>query len=130
VISRAAVGWPRPFAVGVLGVGAEVAGPERSSARLGVALDTYKLGYFLIDTVEIDALGTGCLAVELLVSRTTPDALVVHGSVDSDWVQAVADRHPLQLHFGEEGSGIVWLTRDVLRQGFGGPGARDRGVWG
>jgi len=36
---------PRPFAVGVLALGANPSGPDRTAARLDLALDTYKLGY-------------------------------------------------------------------------------------
>jgi hypothetical protein len=110
---NASDGWPRPFAVGVLALGATPSGPDRTAARLDLALDTYKLGYFLIDTIEIDAHGTGYLAAELLVSHATPDALVARGPVDNDWLHALADRHPLAIHSGEEGSGTA---RDALRE--------------
>ncbi|HET9657701.1 MAG TPA: hypothetical protein VFP72_20285 [Kineosporiaceae bacterium] len=120
---NATEGWPRPFAVGVLAVGAGLSHPDRSAARLDLALDTYKLGYFLIDTIEIDTHGTGYLAAELLVSRTTPDALVVRGPVDADWLHALADRHPLEIHSGEERTRtarITGITRDALRERFRG----------
>lgn len=99
---QASDGWPRPFAVGILALVPATNGPDRTAARLDLALDTYKLGYFLIDTVEIDALGTGYLAAELLVSRTTPDALVTRGRVDTDWLHALADRHPLVICSSKE----------------------------
>jgi hypothetical protein len=72
----------------------------RATARLELALDAYKLGYFLVDTVEIDTRGSGYLAAELLVSRTTPDALVTRGAVDDGWCHALADRHRLVIHTG------------------------------
>lgn len=101
---QASDSWPRPLAVGVLALVPAASGPDRTAARLDLALDTYKLGYFLIDTIEIDVLGTGYLAVELLVSRTTPDALVTRGRVDTDWLRALADRHPLTIHSSDEHS--------------------------
>jgi hypothetical protein len=108
---NASDGWPRPFAVGVLALAPTTNSPGRTNARLDLALDTYKLGYFLVDTIEIDAHGTGYLAAELLVSRTTPDALVTRGPVDTDWLHALADRHPLVIHSEER----PWIARDTLR---------------
>lgn len=90
--------WPRPFAVGVLALTAPPNGAGRTVARLDLALDAYKLGYFLVDTVEIDARGTGYLATELLVSRAAPEALVTRGPVDTAWLHALADRHRLMIH--------------------------------
>ena len=107
--------WPRPFAVGLLAFTEPTHGTGRTIARLDLALDTYKFGYFLIDTIEIDAYGTGYLAAELLVSRTTPDALVTRGRIDTDWLRALADRHPLVIHACEERSRISRITRDALR---------------
>ncbi len=112
---RAPDAWPRPFAVGILAFAAPPDGAGRSTARLDVALDAYKLGYFLIDTIEIDAYGTGYLAAELLVSRTTPDALVTRGRIDPDWLRALTDRHPLVIHACEERSRISRITRGTLR---------------
>ena len=103
---------PRPFAVGVLALGANPSGPDRTAARLDLALDTYKLGYFLIDTIEIDDHGTGYLAAELLVSHATPEALVARGPVDADWLHAIADRHPLAIHSSEE---IPRTALDAIR---------------
>jgi hypothetical protein len=102
--------------VGVLALAAVESGTDRTAARLDLALDAYKLGYFLIDTIEIDAYGTGYLAAELLVSRTTPDALVTRGRLDTDWLHALADRHPLVIHTCEERSQISRFTRGT-RQG-------------
>ena len=89
--------WPRPFAVGVLALTDTADGAARAVARLDLALDAYKLGYFLVDTIEIDDRGTGYLATELLVSRATPAALVTRGPVDTDWLHTLADRHRLTI---------------------------------
>ena len=113
---NASDGWPRPFAVGLLALGGGASGPDRSAARLDLALDAYKLGYFLIDTIEIDGYGTGYLAAELLISRTTPDALVTRGRVAADWLHAQADRHPLVIHSCDERPRTIQITRDVLRR--------------
>jgi hypothetical protein len=94
--------WPRPFAVGLLAFTEPTHGTGRTIARLDLALDTYKFGYFLIDTIEIDSRGTGYLAAELLVSQTNPDALVTRGPVDSGWLHALADRHRLVIRSSEE----------------------------
>jgi hypothetical protein len=53
--------------VGVLSFEHREDGATDAAAELDLALDTYKLGYFLIDTIELDPVGTGALAVELLV---------------------------------------------------------------
>jgi hypothetical protein len=87
--------WSRPFAAPADGV-------NRAAARLDLALDAYKLGYFLVDTIEIDPQGTGYLATELLVSRTTPDAPITAGPVDTDWLHALADRHRLAIRTSEK----------------------------
>jgi hypothetical protein len=94
--------WPRPFAVGVLALASPADGADRAAARLDLALDTYKFGYFLIDTIEVDPQGTGYLATELLVSRADPDALVIAGPVDTGWLHALADRHRLVIRSREE----------------------------
>jgi hypothetical protein len=94
--------WPRPFAVGVLALAAPTAGAGRASARLDLALDAYRFGYFLVDTIEVDTHGSGYLAAELLVRRADPEALVVRGPVDMDWLNALADRHRLVIRFSEE----------------------------
>jgi len=82
---------PRRFAVGVLALG-PVDAARRSAARLDLALDAYKLGYFLLDTVETTPAGTGYLAAELLLARSGADAIVARGPVDRDWLYAIADR--------------------------------------
>lgn len=107
-------GWPRPFAVGILALETAVKGTGRTAAaRLDLALGAYRLGYFLIDTLEIDSHGTGYLAAELLVSHAAPDALVTWGSVDTGWLNALADRHPVTIHSCDENPRP---SRDVRRE--------------
>lgn len=89
--------WPRPFAVGLLALQNPMDAAGRTTARLDLALHAYKCGYFLIDTIETNAAGTGYLAAELLVSRTDADAVITHGPVDDDWLHSVADRHRLMI---------------------------------
>jgi hypothetical protein len=98
---RASGSSPLPFAVGVLALAGPMDGRGHALARLDVALDAYTLGYFLLDIIEIDARGTGCLATELLVSRAEPDALVTRGPVNTDWLNALADRHGVVIRSGE-----------------------------
>jgi hypothetical protein len=101
-MSGAAGSWPRPFAVGVLGPPDADDPVRRSRARLDVAMDAYKHGYFLVDTIETSGAGTGYLAAELLAGRTEADALVVRGRVDDDWLCSVADRHGLVVLRAQE----------------------------
>lgn len=98
---RESEGRPRPFAVGILAPGASTTGLDRTAVRLDLALDAYQLGYFLIDTIDIDTRGTGYLAAELLVSHTNPEALLTHGPVNTDWLRSLADRHPMAIHARE-----------------------------
>jgi nucleotide-binding universal stress UspA family protein len=93
--------WPRPFAVGVLAL-ADPDDPNHAEARragrLDVALDAYKDGYFLIDTVETgDREGGGYPAIEALAARTGADALVVRGSADRPRLESVAARCRLMI---------------------------------
>lgn len=85
----------------------------QSRPRPRLALRAYTLGYFLIDTIEIDTHGTGYLAVELLVSHATPDALVARGPVDAAWLHSLADRHPLTIHSREV---VSRTARDAIRE--------------
>ena len=89
-----------PFAVGVLALAEPTDSTGRAIARLDLALDTYQLGYFLLDIIEISTHGTGCLATELLVSRATPDALVTRGPHDTGRPNALANRHGLVIRSG------------------------------
>jgi hypothetical protein len=89
--------WPSPFAVGLLAFTDPADTTGRSVARLDLALDTYKLGYFLIDIIEIDLQGTGYLAAELLLNRAEPAALITRGPIDAAWLHALADRHRLVI---------------------------------
>jgi hypothetical protein len=94
----AAGSWPRPFAVGVLALPDPQDAAGRSQGRLDVALDAYKLGYFLLDTIETGPDGVGYLTAELLAARTGADAVVARGPVDGDRLSGMADRHRLVVH--------------------------------
>ena len=87
--------WPRPFAVGVLALDKPGDADARRAGRLDVALDAYKYGYFLIDTVEAGPDGEGYLIAEMLAARTDADALVARGPVDYDRLGSIANRHRL-----------------------------------
>jgi hypothetical protein len=87
--------WPRPFAVGVLALLVTAEGAARRAGRLDVAMDAYKFGYFLIDTVEAGRDGEGYLVAEMLAARTGADALVARGPVDLERLADIADRHRL-----------------------------------
>lgn len=87
--------WPRPFAVGVLALADPGDAAMRSAGRLEVALEAYKHGYFLIDTIETGPSGAGYLAVELLAARNGADALIARGPVDRNQLDGIADRQRL-----------------------------------
>ena len=88
---------PWPLAVGVLLTPRETAVRVRADRRLRVALDAYRLGYFLLDLLEVDpnidasrarGLRPGSSAwaqVEDLVARSGADVLVI--AADSPVVQ-------------------------------------------
>ena len=92
--------WPRPFAVGVLALPDTADAVARSAGRLHVALDAYKHGYFLIDTIEAGADGAGYAIAELLAVRTDADALVTGGPVDAARLLRIADRRRLVVRRG------------------------------
>jgi hypothetical protein len=79
-------GAPKSFAIGVLGLPPGLpAGRDRRS-RLAVTLHGYKLGYFVVDVVEVcDAASTegaaasGYQMIEDLATQTHADAFVVQG---------------------------------------------------
>jgi hypothetical protein len=74
---------PWPLAVGVLLLPDGVSGASRAEHRLVLALDAYRIGYFLLDVVEVHAVGSSVpracdwVAVERIVRRAGADALVV-----------------------------------------------------
>jgi len=80
---------PWPLAVGVLLTPRETAVRVRADRRLRVALDTYRLGYYLLDLLEVDPDADASPArallpgqsvwaqVEDLVARSGADVLVI-----------------------------------------------------
>jgi hypothetical protein len=98
--------WPRPFAVGVLALAGAHDAASRAAARLDVALDAYKYGYFLIDIIDIAATSgdaAGYAIAEQLVARTSADALIASGPVDGERLAGIADRNRLVVRRGEQG---------------------------
>jgi hypothetical protein len=82
-----------PFAVGVLGLDGDPADDElRRRGRLDLALDAYVLGYFLLDTIEVQEDGTGYALAEALAEHTEADAYVIAGPLDPDRLRQSADR--------------------------------------
>jgi hypothetical protein len=73
-----------PLAVGVVLAPAGFTGRTRADARLALALGAYRLGYFLLDLIDVPARESvdpadGWAPVWDLVLRTRADAVVVHG---------------------------------------------------
>lgn len=73
---------PWPLAVGVLLLPDGVPAASRAEHRLVLALGAYRIGYFLLDLVEVDAARrsssvSGWVAVERIVRRAGADALVI-----------------------------------------------------
>jgi hypothetical protein len=90
-------GAPSPFAVGVLGLPSGQSAGQRRQSRLELALCGYKLGYFVIDIVEVGgpppdgaADPSGYRLVEALATQTDADAFVVRGPIDLPELQRVA----------------------------------------
>jgi hypothetical protein len=74
---------PWPLAVGVLLLPDGVPEASRAERRFVLALDAYRIGYFLLDVVEVHAADgsaprvSAWVAVERIVRRAGADALVV-----------------------------------------------------
>jgi hypothetical protein len=95
---------PWPLAVGVL-LTADYPSEERAERRLELALGAYRLGYYLLDLVEVDARTPADAVtrsrasvwdpVAALAARARPDALVVHVAHTCDGVGALPDLPPV-----------------------------------
>lgn len=78
---------PWPLAVGVLLTASDVPVRARGERRLLVALDVYRLGYYLLDLLEVysptapSPNDPAWIAVEELVVRSGADALVIAAHV-------------------------------------------------
>jgi hypothetical protein len=78
---------PAPFAIGVIVMPREslegVGGRPTVTDRLAVALAAWRAGYFLLDTIEVDAEepvdGPGWARVWELAAATEPDRLFARG---------------------------------------------------
>jgi hypothetical protein len=87
--------WPRPFAVGILAMTGPDVAEHRPAERLRVAMDAYRYGYFLIDTIETGADGAGYVTAAVLAERTGADAFVTRGPVDDLRLAGIAGRQRL-----------------------------------
>jgi hypothetical protein len=101
---------PWPMAVAVVAVPALAGEAERAEERVAVALLGYKLGYFVLDIIEVppgvsggDPDG-GYARADALARRTDADAFIVRGSVDTDRLRRVADQVRMRIRF-EGGAG-------------------------
>jgi len=89
---------PCPFAIGVLRSSScgELTFPR--SDRFNVALDAYKLGYFLLDTIEVGPDGAGYDELERFAVRTGAEAFVVRGPVERARLDELAGRLDMPVH--------------------------------
>lgn len=82
-----------PFAAGVIVVGGTAEARSTRADRLAVALAAWRAGYFLVDTIEVDATepvtGPGWGQVWELVSATEADRLFTYG-VDEGALEPMA----------------------------------------
>ena len=85
---------PLPMAIAVLGLPPTTADDARHAARLDLALLAYKLGYFVVDILEVspDADPAGYRRIERLAEQIDADAFVCRGAVDRPRLDQVADR--------------------------------------
>jgi hypothetical protein len=83
-----------PFAVGVLGLPATAAEADRRQARLDLSLLAYKLGYFVLDVVDVSPTSdhSAYAWAEALAERTDADAFVILGALDLARPRPVAER--------------------------------------
>ena len=90
---------PLPMAIAVLAMVETVSEDVRRSARLDLALHAYKLGYFVVDVLEVrsDADADAYGWVEELAEQTDADALVCSGPLDRGRLEAVADRSHMTI---------------------------------
>jgi hypothetical protein len=89
---------PCPFAIGVLRptLCDELTFPRGD--RFNLALDAYKLGYFLVDTIEVGPDGAGYDELERFAVRTGAEAFVVRGPVDRARVDELAGQLGVLVH--------------------------------
>jgi hypothetical protein len=84
---------PLPLAIGVLSLPNATTQEDRRLARLSLALDAYKLGYFIIDILDITP-GTdtsGYAWAKTLAQRTDADAFVCAGNICSEQLMPIAN---------------------------------------
>ncbi|HEY6795886.1 MAG TPA: hypothetical protein VI248_14495 [Kineosporiaceae bacterium] len=83
---------PLPMAIAVLAIPPDAPQERRRPARLDAALLAYKLGYFLVDIVEV-ATGddpSSYAWLEALAQQTEADAFICLGDVDPSRVGKLA----------------------------------------
>jgi len=89
-----------PFGIGVLAVPAAGLDPAvRLEERLTIALTAHAVGYYLLDTIEIDASARGIQAARVvdqlfaLAVRTDAQAFFVRGAFDGyAWLEPMAEQ--------------------------------------
>jgi hypothetical protein len=93
------------LAVAVVAVPALADEDQRSEARIAVTLFAYKLGYFVLDVIEVTPgvgsgdPGGGYSTAERLARRTDADAFVLRGSVDIQQLRLTADMVRMRIRF-------------------------------
>jgi hypothetical protein len=90
---------PWPWAVGIVLIPLDIRGDLLREERIAVAVDAYKLGYFLVDTVTVPVGrpgNAGRARLLALAARIEPQVFILHGSLPE----------PQQLLDLEEQTGI------------------------
>ncbi|MBI3686205.1 MAG: hypothetical protein HY241_02490 [Actinobacteria bacterium] len=101
------VAWRgHPFGIGVLAVARRMDPTVRSEERVAVAVAAARIGYFLLDTVEVDVNGAdggppvGAVVARLraLAVRTQAEAFFVRGPLDWALLEPMADELRIVIH--------------------------------
>jgi hypothetical protein len=87
--------FPRPLAVGLVGLPPHASYQQRSRARIALALAVNERGYALVETVELGSSAVAddaaLFAVERLLAELDVQSLVIDGPVDERALRDVAD---------------------------------------
>lgn len=91
-----------PMAVGVVLVPQDFTGVTRAEQRLALALGAYRMGFFLLDLLDVPAWAVdperGWAPVWELVRRVDAIAVIVHGGADADLPRPPTGLRCLAVH--------------------------------
>jgi hypothetical protein len=91
-----------PMAVGVVLVPLDFTGQTRAEQRLSLALGAYRMGFFLVDLLDVPAWAAdptrSWAPVWDLAARTDAEAVIVHGGLEPDLPDPPKGLRGLPLH--------------------------------